>query len=261
MIFYWAEADLLGYWKRINPKPATDIATLRWLSSQCKGLAEGLAKIHRYETDSGNSLLQRDPRSRRDVRTDRELIQAGATTQTQPRLLFGRHGDTKPTNVLWFRNPEDSNDKGNLKISDFGIAEFNTPNTTKTRQRGVIPNSATYRPPECDLPDRDISSSYDIWTLGCLYLEFITWYFGGWKYVEEFAQRRLAIDEMWVSIPTDTFFVIEKCGETGNPKATIKSSVKEVSPFGASPTSDTNFSSSLRTYTLTPSAPTIFMTS
>lgn len=189
LIFYWAEADLLGYWKRINPEPATDRETVLWLSSQCKGLAEGLAKIHRYETYSGSSLLHQDSRSRTEAETNANLTQVGVGIPTNPpRLLFGRHGDIKPANVLWFSNPKDSEDKGNLKISDFGIAEFKTQSSRWTRQRGGMPNSGSYRPPECDLPDSIISSSYDIWALGCLYLDFITWCFGGWKYVEEFAR-------------------------------------------------------------------------
>jgi len=46
--------------------------------------------------------------------------------------------------------------------------------------------------PECDLPEPElnISSAYDIWTLGCLYLEFITWSIGGWTLLVEFDKLR-----------------------------------------------------------------------
>lgn len=72
----------------------------------------------------------------------------------------------------------------------------------------------------------------------------------------------MVIDEMWASIPTDTFFVIEKCKETDVQNPMVKPAVTEVSRYRFSPslTTDTDFCSSLNNYILTPSALVIFMT-
>ncbi|KAH7268549.1 hypothetical protein B0J15DRAFT_578735 [Fusarium solani] len=68
--------------------------------------------------------------------------------------LFGRHGDIKPENILWFSGPRPftENYKGILKITDFGIAEFSTKPAVDRKRRGDAPNSATCCAPEIDLP-------------------------------------------------------------------------------------------------------------
>lgn len=217
LIFPWAEADLLGYWKNINPKPSNDRETALWLAEQCQGLADGLSKIHRYETYSGTSLLHPNSFPRVDSKGVKVATQAGCSSPTEGLRLFGRHGDIKPNNILWFPDRGPKGGHGVLKITDFGIAHFSTQNCVSARDRGLVPNSATYRPPECDLLDGVLSISYDVWTLGCVYLEFITWFFGGRKYLEDFGLKRKAVDHYWCDFRTDTFFTIEKDEELGEP--------------------------------------------
>jgi serine/threonine protein kinase len=78
LIFHAAEADLLEYWRQVNPTPPVTPETISWVAQQCQGLADGLAKIHRLQT---------------------------APFQTNKfTTSFGRHGDIKPENVLWFRD-------------------------------------------------------------------------------------------------------------------------------------------------------------
>lgn len=121
------------------------------------------------------------------------------------RNLFGRHGDLKPENILWFPSTKSTGGHGVLKITDFGAARFNTVNLWDTHKTGRIPNSATYRSPEIDLHGK-LTTACDIWALGCIYLQFITWYFGGNKWVEDFGHRRLAEDPKMANMLTDTFF-------------------------------------------------------
>jgi len=40
------------------------------------------------------------------------------------------------------------------------------------------------------MPDGLLSRSYHIWALGCVHLEFLKWYFMGWKGVMEFSTLR-----------------------------------------------------------------------
>jgi serine/threonine protein kinase len=209
LVFHWAEADLQVYWKEINPAPSVDRKTILWMAQQCRGIADGLSKIHHYETS--NSKLH--PNSAWNVDGSQ---------------LFGRHGDIKPANVLWFRDPSEVN-IGNLKITDFGLAEFSAPHTKSYKPKSKVATTLNYRPPECDLEGGVIGRSYDIWTLGCLYLEFITWLLGGWKLVHEFAIKRASIDRMFADIETDTFFEIVKGCETETVGAMIKPIVTDVS--------------------------------
>ena len=145
-----------------------------------------------------------------------------------PRQLIGRHGDIKPENILWF--PGRDGDLGVLKLTDFGTAHFSTRDSVATTERDDIPNSPSYQPPEWDLPNPMLKTSYDIWTLGCLYLEFITWFLGGCNLLQEFGEKRQEMDYRYniPEIHTDTFFTIE----TTKPnvlKAKVKPSVTKVS--------------------------------
>jgi serine/threonine protein kinase len=231
-IFPWAAADLHGYWKNINQKPSETESdeNLAWLAAQCQGLAEGLSCIHRYETASFKSLIHPD-----SLPTATEAFGEAKGSQMKLRL-FGRHGDIKPENILYFPR-HDQDLRGLLKITDFGCAEFSTKKEVDCRRRGAVPNSPTYRAPETDLSsdDSSITSSYDVWTLGCVYLEFLAWWLGGWMYVEEFAERRSELDPSWYGqsyghLKTDFFFTIFK-DRNGNKNAEVRKGVKEVSKF------------------------------
>ncbi|KAJ3533864.1 hypothetical protein NM208_g7781 [Fusarium decemcellulare] len=229
LIFPWAKADLLDYWRLENPKPleAERQQVLIWLAEQCRGLAEGLSFIHRYETVSFERLLHPTSfplQSKSLVRRDGDK---------EVRRLFGRHGDIKPANILWF--PGHCSERGILKITDFGIAEFSTQQEVNSNRRDSFANSPTYRPPETDLRigDGTVSASYDIWTLGCVYLEFLTWWLGGWASVDKFAKQRLDSDTgLWqtnsLSFKSDAFFTITK-DEAGKSQARVKTKVTEVS--------------------------------
>ncbi|KAL2128807.1 hypothetical protein VTI74DRAFT_8613 [Chaetomium olivicolor] len=208
--------------------PQNDESTAPWLAEQCRGLASGLAMIHRYKRTSTDSVL--DARGMAEVQSKMEVANRRAPEEQGgcDRILFGRHGDIKPENILWFQGPPGKNgSKCILKITDFGAAEF-TIQDTVPRTRGV-PASPMYQPPEAYVPltDAVIGTSYDIWGLGCIYLEFITWCFGGWKYIETFLDKRLAHDNIFYKFATGTFFSVTANDETGVPKAEIKESVHQ----------------------------------
>ncbi|KAI0095670.1 kinase-like domain-containing protein [Nemania sp. FL0031] len=226
LIFPWAEADLIGYWMDINPSPSHDSETIMWLAEQCVGLASGLAKIHRYETLSGSSLLNLSfPRKSTAYHISVETASDLGGEENDTRIFFGRHGDIKPSNILWFPDTSGEGRKGGLKITDFGIAHFKTKDYFTFQERGRAPNSPTYRCPEWDTKDEIASTSYDIWALGCVYLEFITWYFGGYKYQREFGRKRLTSGDAWGEdeVGIDTFFTVEKSSR----KPIVKPAVTE----------------------------------
>ncbi|KAK4033139.1 hypothetical protein C8A01DRAFT_19875, partial [Parachaetomium inaequale] len=213
-----AEADLLTYWE--NTAAENDKSTASWLAEQCRGLAEGLMTIHRYRRTSTDSILENMTGA---FMAAKGKSLPGAAHQgkkgDEPRILYCRHGDIKPENILWFPSPAGPADepagKGILKITDFGVAEFTTQDTAP-RAHG-LPVSPMYQPPEAYVPLKNgvIRTSYDIWGLGCIYLEFITWFFGGWKYISNFLDRRMALDNVFYRFNTGTFFCIEKDDATG----------------------------------------------
>ncbi|EQB54102.1 protein kinase [Colletotrichum gloeosporioides Cg-14] len=217
LIFPWAGADLKTYWKSENPTPTFDAATVIWMAEQCKGLAEGLTKLHQYET----GLLGKSE-SPKNERLGPNIVLNGGQDTGRHSPLYGRHGDIKPENILWFAEHEQPGHRGVLKISDFGLSELNS-RYSKSKRRSHVPNSPTYRPPECDLRQKVIKQSYDIWTLGCLYLEFIAWTLGGWELVNDFACRRRSMDP--VEAQSDCFFEIRDLGTSASVDAFVKPNV------------------------------------
>ena len=139
---------------------------------------------------------------------------------------WGRHGDLKPENILWYSDSKSG--AGSLKISDFGEAELNS-RASKSKSRSQLANTMTYRPPECDLQPKIIRQSYDIWCLGCVYMEFITWMLGGVELWEEFAMKRLSWD-IFQQARSDTFFELVK-SDTDEVSAMVKKAVTEVSIY------------------------------
>lgn len=77
--------------------------------------------------------------------------------------------------------------------------------------------TATYRAPEFDLPFGKISRVSDIFSLGCVFLEFVTWQLEGYTSVHDsFPDARLEMDDY--QIMSDTFFKIENGNAIVKPK-------------------------------------------
>jgi serine/threonine protein kinase len=170
LLFPWAEHDLYRYWEESN-KP--DSAQLVWISEQCHGLVSALAYIH-----NPPGLFKNESQ------------------------LFGRHGDIKPENILWFRN-----DKGAmLAFSDMGLTEVHNDSSRSNIPGHGIPATPNYRPPECDMAGKKghISRSFDIWTLGCVFLEFIVWILEGWDGIRDFKTSRFT--KYITNVETNIFF-------------------------------------------------------
>ncbi|KAK4119075.1 kinase-like protein [Parathielavia appendiculata] len=166
MTFPWANGNLRDFWEN-EPAPQRTQDMARWMVTQCFGIADGLQKIHGDGHVAGLSSNDKNT---------------------------GRHGDIKPENILWFKTYNGSDN--HLLICDFGLSRFHS---YQSQSIDKLPGcSPSYRPPECDLYRLRISVKYDIWTLGCLLLDFLTWYLRGWYAVDtQFTDARLA-DEGWV---------------------------------------------------------------
>ena len=189
------------------------------LIEQCLGIAKGLQKIH------SNPLTEAEAKAR-DLKPD------------TPRKRHGRHGDLKPENILYFLPQADTptNDDAVaqspqslqpiLRISDFGFADFyGTNSKSKMEKRGM---TGTYRAPEWEIHEY-VAPAYDLWCMGCIFLEFVEWYLCGAKGIDDFINKRLSDSDFYLSdYAEDSFFncIQTKLNERG---ARAKKSVKEVS--------------------------------
>lgn len=194
-LFPYADNTLEQYWENAKP-PTLDLATVRWVSKQCSGIMAAMDSIH-------------DPKHLKNLTV----------------MKYGRHGDIKPDNILWFRSSKDP--RGILVVSDMGLSSFNHDTSRSNIPNTKIPKVPGYRPPECDVEGGTISRAYDIWTLGCLFLELLTWLLGGWKLVEQFQNERKSI--YITGAVNNIFFDLKKIKGRDGYVAQVKIQVTKVS--------------------------------
>ncbi|KAJ4390806.1 hypothetical protein N0V93_004404 [Gnomoniopsis smithogilvyi] len=239
-VFPWAGADLHHYWECVKPHPSENdrLSALDWVAEQCEGLASGLTHIHRHCTFSNTSLLNHSatlsPSAADESQRSRSKTSAPGEDGRKDLQLYGRHGDIKPRNILWF---PDECGQGTLKITDFGVSEFKKQALVEWQSRDPLPITPTYAPPESRLEIAIPSPCflYDIWSLGCVYLEFLAWWFGGWNMVQDFATSRFATSrmvpgpaELFRDFRSDTYFEVQNV--RNQEKAVVKEAVSKVSP-------------------------------
>ncbi|KAK5659950.1 hypothetical protein OQA88_13415 [Cercophora sp. LCS_1] len=213
LVFRWADCNLMEYWEmHPNVEPSgRSYEFANWVAEEWHGIAGGLEAIH------------------------------NATPRGSGRH-HGRHGDLKPTNILWFQQghlQSKYSGFGKFVISDFGFTEFHAEGSKDNVDAATVGRTDTYRPPECDVRST-VGPSYDIWTLGCILQEFCVWYLKGYDAVVRFGMNRVNDEGGPASsthdhVTSDTFFLPESKSETqrgSDPpkkKAQIKRSVCNVS--------------------------------
>ncbi|KAF5597145.1 serine threonine kinase [Fusarium pseudocircinatum] len=124
-----------------------------------------------------------------------------------------RHGDLKPANILLF--PEKSG-RSRLKITDVGLSKLHILATSR-RLNGTTAKATTrrYSPPEFDLlfdddgepvedsDDIKLSRKFDIWSLGCVFIEFLIWAKLGRQEYKEFDRSMKSHRRFWNSAQED----------------------------------------------------------
>ncbi|KAE9367915.1 HET-domain-containing protein [Stipitochalara longipes BDJ] len=180
-VFPWAgHGNLWDFW-RLDP-PTLHADYLRWVFIQLCGLAKAINDLHE---SVGGAL---------------------------------RHGDLKPENILCFKELDDSKAKNDdpskydfpgdrrctFVIADVGLAKAHVLETD-IRPDPTVTQSGTvmYWPPEGELLQRGARSRrYDIWSLGCIYLEFIIWLLFGSAGLQRF-RGELSGKKFYVVQPND----------------------------------------------------------
>ncbi|ETS88088.1 hypothetical protein PFICI_01916 [Pestalotiopsis fici W106-1] len=170
-VFPWAECDLSAFWEKQKPKPGD----AKWIAEQLKGLVSALNEIHNPAQNSQNLGTQ----------------------------VFGRHGDLKPDNILWY-TPYKGDPKGILVVSDMGFTAVNS-ELSRSKQTNGKPRTPTYRPPELDIQGAKVTREYDVWSLGCIFLEMMTWILGGQRFNSEFKKSRMTPEN---GVNTSIFFTM-----------------------------------------------------
>ncbi|KAK0719297.1 kinase-like domain-containing protein [Lasiosphaeris hirsuta] len=156
LLFPWADGgSLRELWRDIQP-PRPVWCSADWLRAQCLGISQGLLHMHQ-------------------------------PPETQDGGVSQLHADIKPENILCFSTAPSSGGSFVLKLADLGLAQ---PAEGGYLATSKIKHTLTYRPPEQDLGGPGASLKWDVWCLGCLFLEFITWFVQGTRGVEDFQTVR-----------------------------------------------------------------------
>jgi serine/threonine protein kinase len=176
-----------------------------------RGIAHALSLIHNFNVTEVTDLSLLEGFGKTRVTGDAILrVKTGEE-------VFGRHGDMKPENILYFRSvPGVDDEKGVMQIADFGLGRFHGRESRSKQDPQKVVASGTYEPPECKL-NRPVSRAYDIWSLGCLYLEYVTWLLMGAEEIHKFSKFRggqKQITGPHKDIDDDNFFTIYRDPET-----------------------------------------------
>ncbi|KAI1741256.1 kinase-like domain-containing protein [Xylaria scruposa] len=167
LIFPWATHDLQMYWKKVRPTPdAGDVKLVQWICHQAWMLVQAVSRIHKLDED------EKIPEEER---------------------LYGRHGDLKPENILWYKS---RHGLGKLVISDMGLSKTHRYQSKTYIPDKKVPATGRYRPPELDYEDGLLGRTFDIWTLGCIFLEMLNWLHGGYEQLAKM-ETKMTTPSIW----------------------------------------------------------------
>ncbi|KAF7539408.1 hypothetical protein G7054_g2157 [Neopestalotiopsis clavispora] len=161
VVFPWAEGGNLREFWATQSKAPRDIHLVMWTLRQMLGLANALKQLHIF-THEQNC----------------------------------RHGDLKPENILHFREAAQS-EYGTLVISDLGSATIHQERTlSRGAWTGTNGRYGTFRYEPPEVQDRGPRSRrWDVWSMGCIYLEFFIWLLYGWNKLNSFYE---GLDRYWL---------------------------------------------------------------
>ncbi|KAI5920132.1 kinase-like domain-containing protein [Camillea tinctor] len=189
LLFRWADGgNLDDLWRIHYPHPTVTSRWILWLAEQCCGLAHGLDGIHNTKMTVEEVAETQFSQDSFTHIQDYAEIPPGNYQEEDDGRDYGRHGDIKPQNVLWFNKDKNSYQLGILKLSDFGLTTFHRALTTKVNPSDVRV-TPTYSAPEREI-DETLSRPFDIWSLGCIFLEFVTWLLCGVEGLDTFNRNR-----------------------------------------------------------------------
>ena len=198
-LFPYAKADLRSMWTAITI-PYWNFDTYFWVIYQMSNLVAALNVIHEYDT---YITFDKDTENPGYTRFNAALPQINVATGQEK---YGRHGDLKPENILWRDDSRLSKSLGGiLQITDLGLGRFHHLDSRSRVAPDKLAGSHTYMPPEPILGHM-VSRKYDMWSLGCIFLEFLVWLIEGIRGMDRFNDSRM--QESHDKVVDDTYFTI-----------------------------------------------------
>ena len=188
---FWAESMK---WDR-------GIEQCRWALTQMAGLMSGLEAIHSLRTPE-------DPTCRGAI-----------------------HGDLHPDNILLVKISDQDNfdrQNGMLQISDMGLFQFLQTDEQSEKSLTTpltLVDTGTYEAPDQKL-NLPASRAADIWSMGCIFLEFCFWLLEGPGGVQRFSQDRFQIDQLYGDRLRDDYFFSLRYEDGAPVGATVRDAVK-----------------------------------
>lgn len=144
----WATSNLAEFWEDnklyLRNESCMEYPQALWVAEQCEGLADALRYIHRFVSTSPDD---------------------------DSKFSSYHHGNIKPENILVYCSPHR---KPVLQIADFGTSTYSTDleyNRPFTDSNHAV---SDYIAPEVYFGEA-VSSSSDVWSMCCIFLEFIEW--------------------------------------------------------------------------------------
>lgn len=168
MIFPWAEGGSLGdLWDVKGPTEFSATEVRPWMEKNITGLLGAVHLLHELGSSHGDLKPG-------NILVFSELEYPKNPKQRDYSYYFGWANDETTRVVLL------PSELGILKITDFGTARANSTATiTRTRDANALTGAQRYAPPEFDRNELEHNSPrsrlYDVWSMGCILLEFITW--------------------------------------------------------------------------------------
>lgn len=154
LLFPWANGGTLrDFWGQHDSNPRTT-SLIRWALEQILGLVDGIRALHNKNI---------------------------------------RHGDIKPQNILVFEEHQAAN-SARLVLADMGVSKAHK-EATDLRNSATMTAESTvsYEAPEADDDQRNNRPRprrYDMWSAGCMFLEFTVWLMYNFKAVKGFHKKR-----------------------------------------------------------------------
>ena len=151
-----------------------DYENIMWLLKQLRGLAKAIKTIHNLSTTEAS----------------KSTPNLAAPSPAQEKKS-GWHHDLKPENILYFGLRLlgcMGSRRGTFRIADFGTGKVHTYRSGSVNTKSLN-GTLTYEPPET-ISKGATSRPYDVWSLGCVFLELLIWAVFDSRAVDTFAQDR-----------------------------------------------------------------------
>ncbi|KAF2797929.1 kinase-like protein [Melanomma pulvis-pyrius CBS 109.77] len=219
MIYELASCNLEEFIQKKNHSRENPTLTIAWLIKQMCGLAGALCVIHTLEEKKEENKEE----NKEGNKTPNDNLLGVPKLAKPARSRSGYIHDIKPENILvflyegpmhWFR----LSDFSCAKVVDF-IASISGQhmNSHLTTSKSGTPD---YRPPES--MKGETSRPYDLWSLGCVYLELLVWFLQGYPALQTFREDRAGPVRPG-GAEDEAFYYTEEMGP--NPKVQLRPAV------------------------------------